>query len=146
LPPSRTVSATSDRSNQTIEEEAGKTPRATVFEEVGAQAVPPQIKVEQSTQNEGMRTVASSSLEEPPVEGRTRPPILAREIDELRIKLRVLEARRGEDQERIKGLELKAIEAENFAQARGKLQGEKAPGLVQARLPVILMHIRLSTC
>ncbi len=47
----------------------------------------------------------------------------AREVDELRIKLRLLEARRADDQDRIKGLELKAIEAENFAQARVKLQG-----------------------
>jgi hypothetical protein len=52
-----------------------------------------------------------------------------RELDELKIKLRQLELRRAEDQERIKGLEMKALEAENFAQARGKLQGGSSVGV-----------------
>ncbi len=125
LPPSRTVSAASGVSTHSIEEEVGKTPRATTFDDIGASASPPQKKVQQPTTiDEVGESVVDSTPTDPTIQGRARPPVLAREIDELRIKLRVLETRRGEDQERIRGLEMKAIEAENFAQARGKLQGE----------------------
>lgn len=45
-----------------------------------------------------------------------------RELEELRIKLRLLEARRAEDQERIKSLEKKASEGDQLAAIRAKLQ------------------------
>lgn len=53
-----------------------------------------------------------------------------RELDEVRIKLRLLEARRAEDQERIKGLEKKATEGDQLAAIRAKLQGLFTLGLV----------------
>jgi dynactin 1 len=46
-----------------------------------------------------------------------------RELDELRIKVRLLEGRRAEDQERIKVMEAKAAEADTLRAARVKLQG-----------------------
>ena len=46
-----------------------------------------------------------------------------REIDELRIRLRILENRKAEDQERIKMLEAKVGEADILRSARVKLQG-----------------------
>lgn len=46
-----------------------------------------------------------------------------RELDELRIKTRILESRRAEDQERMRDLEVRAEEAETLKAARGKLQG-----------------------
>ena len=46
-----------------------------------------------------------------------------RELDELRIKVRLLEGRRMEDQERIKVMEAKAAEADTLRAARVKLQG-----------------------
>lgn len=49
---------------------------------------------------------------------------LKRELEELRIKVRLLESRRSEDQERIKGLESKAGEADALRAARVKLQSE----------------------
>lgn len=45
-----------------------------------------------------------------------------RELEELRIKIRILESRRTEDQERIKSLESKAGEADALRAARVKLQ------------------------
>jgi hypothetical protein len=47
-----------------------------------------------------------------------------RELDELRIKVRLLEGRRVEDQERIKVMEAKAAEADTLRAARVKLQGK----------------------
>jgi dynactin 1 len=47
-----------------------------------------------------------------------------RELDELRIKVRLLEGRRAEDQERMKVLEAKAAEADTLRAARVKLQGK----------------------
>lgn len=47
---------------------------------------------------------------------------LKREVEELRIKLRILEARKVEDQERIKALETKAADGDAMRAARGKLQ------------------------
>jgi dynactin 1 len=47
-----------------------------------------------------------------------------REVEELRIKVRLLEGRRSEDQERIKALESKVGEADALRAARVKLQGE----------------------
>ena len=47
-----------------------------------------------------------------------------REVEELKIKLRLLESRRTEDQERIKSLESKVGEADTLRAARVKLQGE----------------------
>jgi dynactin 1 len=46
-----------------------------------------------------------------------------RELDELRIKVRLLEGRRMEDQEKIKVMEAKAAEADTLRAARVKLQG-----------------------
>jgi dynactin 1 len=46
-----------------------------------------------------------------------------RELEELRIKVRQLEQRKTEDQERIKGLESKAVELDTMRTARVKLQG-----------------------
>jgi len=48
---------------------------------------------------------------------------LKREVEELRIKVRILEARRSEDQERLKSVEAKALEADALRAARVKLQG-----------------------
>ena len=47
-----------------------------------------------------------------------------RELEELRIKVRQLEQRKIEDQDRIKGLEGKAVELDTMRTARVKLQGE----------------------
>lgn len=47
-----------------------------------------------------------------------------REVEELKIKIRILENRRNEDQERIKSLEGKVGEADALRAARVKLQGE----------------------
>ena len=47
-----------------------------------------------------------------------------REVDELRIKVRLLEGRRAEDQEKIKVMEAKAAEADTLRAARVKLQGK----------------------
>lgn len=60
-----------------------------------------------------------------------------RESDELRIKIRILENRRIEDQERIKVMEARAAEADTLRAARVKLQGERevqypSPRLSQA--------------
>lgn len=46
----------------------------------------------------------------------------AKELEDLKIKIRVLEGRRVEDAERIKSLEAKALEAETQAQTREKLR------------------------
>jgi dynactin 1 len=46
-----------------------------------------------------------------------------RELDELRIKVRLLESRRAEDQDRIKSMEARAAEADTLRAARVKLQG-----------------------
>lgn len=46
------------------------------------------------------------------------------ELDELRIKVRILENRRAEDQERIKSMEARAAEADTLRAARVKLQGK----------------------
>jgi dynactin 1 len=46
-----------------------------------------------------------------------------RELDELRIEVRLLEGRRMEDQEKIKVMEAKAAEADTLRAARVKLQG-----------------------
>lgn len=46
-----------------------------------------------------------------------------RELDELRIKVRLLEGRRAEDQDRIKSMEARAAEADTLRAARVKLQG-----------------------
>lgn len=46
-----------------------------------------------------------------------------RELDELRIKVRILENRRAEDQDRIKTMEARAAEADTLRAARVKLQG-----------------------
>jgi dynactin 1 len=54
-----------------------------------------------------------------------------RELDELRIKVRLLEGRRAEDQEKIKVMEAKAAEADTLRAARVKLQG--TPKLVYIR-------------
>lgn len=50
--------------------------------------------------------------------------VAVREVEDLRIKIRVLEGRRAEDAERIKTLESKALEAETDAQAKEKLRSE----------------------
>lgn len=63
---------------------------------------------------------ASSHL--PPTRAQTR------ELDELRVKIRMLEGRRQEDLERMRGMEAKVLEAENFMAARSKLQGESSHG------------------
>lgn len=47
-----------------------------------------------------------------------------RELEELRIKIRILENRKTEDQERIRSLEAKVGEADTLRAARVKLQGE----------------------
>ena len=47
-----------------------------------------------------------------------------RELEDLRIKIRVLGGRRAEDAERIKTLEAKALEAETDAQAKEKLRSQ----------------------
>ncbi|KAL7423292.1 hypothetical protein Q5752_002593 [Cryptotrichosporon argae] len=47
-----------------------------------------------------------------------------RELEELRIKVRLLESRRGEDQERLKALEAQAGEADALRAARVKLQAK----------------------
>jgi dynactin 1 len=47
-----------------------------------------------------------------------------REIDEFKIKVRLLESRRTEDQERIKTLEKKATDADQLQAIRAKLQSE----------------------
>jgi dynactin 1 len=44
-------------------------------------------------------------------------------LDELRIKVRLLEGRRMEDQEKIKVYQAKAAEADTLRAARVKLQG-----------------------
>jgi dynactin 1 len=46
------------------------------------------------------------------------------ELDELRIKLRLLEQRKAEDMEKIRALEGKAAELETMRSARVKLQGK----------------------
>jgi dynactin 1 len=52
-----------------------------------------------------------------------------RELDELRIKVRLLEGRRAEDQERMKVMEAKAAEADTLRAARVKLQGKHPDNL-----------------
>lgn len=47
-----------------------------------------------------------------------------RELEELRIKVRLLETRRNEDQERIKSLEKVSNDADQLHAVRAKLQGE----------------------
>lgn len=47
-----------------------------------------------------------------------------RELEELRIKIRILENRKVEDQERIKQLESRVTEADTLRAARVKLQGK----------------------
>jgi len=47
-----------------------------------------------------------------------------RELDELRIKVRLLEGRRVEDQEKMKVMEARAAEADTLRAARVKLQGQ----------------------
>ena len=46
-----------------------------------------------------------------------------RELEEMKIKMRLLETRRAEDQDRIKSLESKVGEADALRAARVKLQG-----------------------
>jgi dynactin 1 len=58
-----------------------------------------------------------------------------RELEDLRIKIRVLEGRRAEDAERIKTLEAKALEAETDAQAKEKLRSEWAEDVRTLRPP-----------
>ena len=53
-----------------------------------------------------------------------------REMEEMKIKMRILESRRAEDQERIKSLESKVGEADALRAARVKLQGEHHVGLI----------------
>jgi dynactin 1 len=50
----------------------------------------------------------------------------SRETEDLRIKVRVLEARRAEDAERIKNLEVKALQADGFAVIREKFIGNSS--------------------
>lgn len=52
--------------------------------------------------------------------------LAAREVEELKIKLRLLESRRTDDLERIRSLELRCLEGEGFREARGKLQAKFA--------------------
>lgn len=56
------------------------------------------------------------------------PPTRAhkRELEELRVKMRMLEGRRQEDLERTRVMEAKVLEAENFMAARSKLQAKFA--------------------
>lgn len=59
-----------------------------------------------------------------------------RELDELRIKLRLLETRRNEDQERIKELEKKESDSDQLTAVRAKLQAkfqEQQTALVNAQ-------------
>jgi len=61
-----------------------------------------------------------------------------RELDELRIKVRLLEGRRSEDQERLKVMEAKASEADALRAARVKLQGmsfEFESALIDSQIP-----------
>lgn len=48
-----------------------------------------------------------------------------REDQELRTRIRVLEARREEDAKHIRELEARRVEAENFVAIRPKLQGNR---------------------
>jgi hypothetical protein len=48
----------------------------------------------------------------------------ARELEEIKIRLKLMESRRSEDAERIMGLEARAIEAETRAQNFDKLRSE----------------------
>jgi len=57
-----------------------------------------------------------------------------RELDELRIKVRLLEGRRAEDQEKIKVMEAKAAEADTLRAARVKLQGTSGVGSLERKL------------
>jgi hypothetical protein len=50
--------------------------------------------------------------------------VLKHELEELRIKVRILEGRKTEDHDRIRTLETKAAEADMLKAARVKLQGE----------------------
>jgi dynactin 1 len=92
---------------------------------------------ERPSQQRSLSSVLSPSL---PVSEVARPPspdkestaaafALKRELEECRIKVRILETRRSEDQERIKGLESKAGEADALRAARVKLQGELGPSI-----------------
>lgn len=55
--------------------------------------------------------------------------MLKHELEELRIKVRILEGRKVEDQDRIRSLEMKAAEADTLRSARVKLQGQLAATL-----------------
>lgn len=66
-----------------------------------------------------------------------------RELEELRIKVRILESRKAEDQERIKSLESKVGEADALRAARVKLQGESF-GSMPAKMHVALMLMNSS--
>jgi hypothetical protein len=69
---------------------------------------------------------------EPPSTVETRPDLEAlaklratsRELEEIKIRLKLMENRRSEDAERIMGLEARAIEAETRAQNFDKLRSE----------------------
>lgn len=56
-----------------------------------------------------------------------------RELEELRIKVRILEGRKTEDQERIKQLESRVTEADTLRAARIKLQGKSLSIRILAR-------------
>jgi dynactin 1 len=55
--------------------------------------------------------------------------VLKHELEELRIRVRILEGRKVEDQDRIRSLETKAAEADTLRSARVKLQGQLADTL-----------------
>ena len=60
-----------------------------------------------------------------------------RELEELRIKVRILENRKSDDQERVKALESKVGEADTMRAARVKLQGQSL---------TFLVHISWTSC
>lgn len=64
-----------------------------------------------------MRDISANVLFSPPQRGR--------EDQELRARLRVMETRREEDAARIRELEGRLAEAENFVAIRPKLQGNQ---------------------
>ncbi|WVR06294.1 hypothetical protein IAU60_003324 [Kwoniella sp. DSM 27419] len=68
----------------------------------------------------------SSASSRPTTPGRETPGAFAnkRELDELRIKVRTLEGRKHEDQDRIKDLESRAAEVDTLRAARIKLQAK----------------------
>jgi hypothetical protein len=67
-----------------------------------------------------------------------------REMEEMKIKMRILESRRAEDQERIKSLESKVGEADALRAARVKLQGEHQVGLIGVYQRVLIRASEIS--